>query len=90
MPAHPECERRSDQRCSRRLFGSGIRRGVAVLEAHCRMVDRCQRPVDVTNLFVIRDFELIALSRRAIATVDLFQDVITAYQTALPCTKTLT
>ena len=59
-------------------------------EALCRMVDRCQRLVDVTNRFVVRDFELIALSRRAIATVDLFQDVITAYQTALPCTKTLT
>lgn len=43
-----------------------------------RITDRCQRLVDVTSRFVVRDFELIALSRgRAIAAVDLFQDVIT-------------
>jgi len=52
-------------------------------EALCRMVDRCQRLVDVTNRFVVRDFELIALSRRrVIAAVDRFQDVIMAHQRA--------
>lgn len=43
-----------------------------------RIADRCQRLIEVTSRFVVRDFELIALSRRrAIAAVDLFQDVIT-------------
>ncbi|KAB0267867.1 hypothetical protein [Microvirga brassicacearum] len=47
-------------------------------EAQRGIAARCRRLVDVTNRFVVRDFELIALSRRrAIAAVDVFQDVIT-------------
>ncbi|MDF2811109.1 MAG: hypothetical protein K0S56_2140 [Microvirga sp.] len=46
-------------------------------EALRRIAHRCQTLGDVTDRFVVRDFELIARSRRrAIAAVDLFQDVI--------------